>query len=160
MAASDAYPLDGSGSCAVLAAAVPNVRWQQQVTLFEQRLLRALLQWLAMCAHPVGCAAMAGLVEGEDVLHFADNKAANAGAVNGASSSPDMARIVSALHLRWVQLRISPWIEFVASKANLADLPSRVPDQGVAAATRLIRSMGAERVPFLLPPYRTWDGSA
>ena len=111
-------------------------------------------------AVPYFSPVVAGLVEGEDVLHFADNKAANAGAVNGASSSPDMARIVSSLHLRWVQLRISPWIEFVASKANLADLPSRVPDQGVAAATMLIRSMGAERVPFLLPPYRTWDGSA
>lgn len=117
-------------------------------------------------AEEVGIAApyfspeVAQLVRGEDVLHFADNKAANAGAVKGSSSSPDMARIVSALHLRWVELQISPWIEFVKSAANLADLPSRVPDQGVAQATALIRAMGAVRVPFKLPPYRTWDGSS
>ena len=71
-----------------------------------------------------------------------------------------MARIVSALHLRWVALGISPWVEFVKSGANLADLPSRVPDQGVAAATQLIRAMGAALVPFTMPPYRSWDGSA
>ena len=103
---------------------------------------------------------LAELIAGEDVLHFADNKAANAGAIKGSSASPDMARIVSALHLRWVALGISPWVEFVKSGANLADLPSRVPDQGVAAATQLIRAMGAALVPFTMPPYRSWDGIA
>ena len=103
---------------------------------------------------------VAELVQGEDVLHFADNKAANSGAIKGSSASPDMARMVSALHLRWVALQIAPWIEFVKSAANLADVPSRVPEQGVAAATRLLRAMGAVKVAFEMPPYREWDGSA
>ena len=93
------------------------------------------------------------------VLHFADNKAANAGAINGSSSSPDMARLVSALHLRWVALRISPWVEFVKSEANLSDLPSRVPDLGVQEATRVLRAMGAVRVEFTMPPFQRWDGA-
>ena len=88
-----------------------------------------------------------------DVIHFADNKAANAGAVNGGSASPDMARMVSALHLRWVRLRVSPWVEFVKSGANIADLPSRVPDVGVREATRVLRELGAMRVSFVMPPY-------
>ena len=62
---------------------------------------------------------------GKDVLHFADNKAAHAAAVNAWSRAEDLARIVSAMHARWKELGIDPWVEFVKSEANLADEPSR-----------------------------------
>ena len=86
-----------------------------------------------------------------DVLHFADNVAANTSAIKGGSSAPDMARIVAALHIRLVQESIRLWIEFVKSEANMADLPSR-------GQFDLIRTMGAQRVPFQIPPFRGWSG--
>ena len=39
------------------------------------------------------------------------------------------------------------------SGANIADLPSRVPDVGVREATRVLRELGAVRVAFVMPPY-------
>jgi len=87
-----------------------------------------------------------------DVIHFADNVAANSAIIKGGSSAPDMARIVAALHIRLVRQSIRLWIEFVKSEANLADLPSR-------GQFDLIRAMGARRVPFFIPPFRGWDGA-
>ena len=147
----------GGGKLAFAEAGLPS----DMVAFFEA--LRAKSTYICQ-AEEVGIAApyfseLAQSMEGRDVIHFADNRAANAGAINGASSSPDMARIVSALHLRWAELRVDPWVEFVRSKANIADLPSRVPDVGVAEATRLLRAMGAVRVPFVMPPYRVWGVS-
>ena len=84
-------------------------------------------------------------------IHFADNVAANTSVIKGGSSAPDMARIVGALHIRLVKESISLWIEFVKSEANLADLPSR-------AQFDLIHGMGAQRVPFQIPPFRGWSG--
>ena len=85
------------------------------------------------------------------VIHFADNVAANTSVIKGGSSAPDMARIVAALHIRLVKESISLWIEFVKSEANLADLPSR-------GQFDLIHAMGAQRVPFQIPPFRGWSG--
>ena len=61
-----------------------------------------------------------------DVLHFADNKGVNAGARRAYSAAADLARIVSALYKRWAYLGIDPWLEYVASAANLSDDPSTV----------------------------------
>ena len=41
-----------------------------------------------------------------DVIHFADNVAANTAVIKGGSSAPDMARIVAALHIRLVSKSI------------------------------------------------------
>ena len=59
------------------------------------------------------------------MLHFADNTAANAAAKRGYSSSPDLALLVSSMHLRIARLGIRIWIEFVPSALNFADAPSR-----------------------------------
>ena len=59
------------------------------------------------------------------MLHFADNKAADAAAVKGDSPAADLARIVGNMQRRWFELRIDPWVEFVKSEATLADEPSR-----------------------------------
>jgi hypothetical protein len=89
-------------------------------------------------------------LEGRCVLAFADNTAANAGAISGYSSSPAMARILSALHLRWARMRIRPWIEFVKSEANLADNPSR-------GDNTWAEKLGATRINFTFPPYAGWE---
>ena len=88
-----------------------------------------------------------------DVIHFADNVAANTAVIKGGSSAPDMARIVAALHIRLVSKSIRLWIEFVKSEANLADLPSR-------GEFDLICAMGASRIPFQIPPFRGWAGDS
>jgi hypothetical protein len=92
------------------------------------------------------------LLRGRYVLHFADNTAANCGAVNGYSASPSMARIVSALHMRWARMGTQAWIEFVKSEANLADDPSRG-EFGWA------KELGAEKIEFTFPPVEGWGDS-
>ena len=76
--------------------------------------------------------------------------------VDGFSSDEEIVEM--ELHLRWVRLRVSPWVEFVKSGANIADLPSRVPDVGVREATRVLRELGAVRVSFVMPPYVSFWG--
>ena len=87
--------------------------------------------------------------KGRDVLHLADNTAANCGVVSGGSRAPDMARIASAMRIRIAHLRIRLWVDFVKSEANFADDPSR--ENFV-----LLREMGAIEVRFVMPPYRGW----
>ena len=89
-------------------------------------------------------------IRGKDILHFADNKAANAGAAKGYSGAADLARIVSALHSRWAELGIDPWVEFVKSEANIADEPSR-------GFLDTLIAMGGVEVPFDFPPIEVWS---
>ena len=84
-----------------------------------------------------------------DVLHLADNTAANCGIVNGGSRQPDMARIVSAMRIRLARLRIRLYVDFVKSEANLADDPSREKFDDLHA-------LGAVEVTYSLPPYKEW----
>ena len=84
-----------------------------------------------------------------DVLHLADNTAANSGVVSGGSRAPDMARIASAMRIRIAHLRIRLWVDFVKSEANFADDPSR-------ENFTLLLEMGAIEVKFVMPPYREW----
>ena len=87
--------------------------------------------------------------KGRDVLHLADNTAANSGVVSGGSRAPDMARIASAMRIRIAHLRIRLWVDFVKSEANFADDPSR-------ENFTLLLEMGAIEVKFVMPPYREW----
>jgi len=88
-----------------------------------------------------------------DVLHFADNTAANAAAIKGYSSAPDLAHLVASLHLTFARGRTRFWLEFIRSKANPADAPSR--EDGDLS---LIESLGAKRIPFRIPQLFGWDG--
>ena len=94
-------------------------------------------------------ASLADSFAGADVVHYADNKAANGGAVSAYSAAADLARIVSALHARWAVLAIDPWVECVKSGANLADDPTR------GRMARLL-AMGSVFVPFELPAVEAW----
>ena len=84
-----------------------------------------------------------------DVLHLADNIAANSGVVNEGSRAPDMARIACAMRIRIAHLGIRLWVDFVKSEANFADDPSR-------KTFVLLQEMGAIEVRFVQPPYREW----
>ena len=95
---------------------------------------------------------LADSLRGQQVIHFADNVAANCGAIGGGSSSPSMGRIIHALHMRWAFERINPWIEFVKSEANLADDPSR-------GDMTWAEGLGAVPIEFVFPPCGGWDDS-
>ena len=65
------------------------------------------------------------VLRGRRVLHFVDNTVALSKAVHGYANEPDMAAVVNALHACDAALQCDSWYEWVPSKANVADLPSR-----------------------------------
>jgi len=60
-----------------------------------------------------------------DVLHWVDNTSAIFGLYKGYSASDDSSRLIQIFHLLMAKLNFRTWWEYVASKANIADLPSR-----------------------------------
>ena len=58
-------------------------------------------------------------------LCFVDNTVALSKAVHGYANEPDMAAVVNSLHACDAALACEAWFEWVPSKANVADLPSR-----------------------------------
>jgi len=66
------------------------------------------------------------VLKDRQVLSFVDNTVALSKAVHGYANEPDMAAVVNSLHACDAALRVDAWFEWVPSKANVADLPSRV----------------------------------
>ena len=83
------------------------------------------------------------------VVHYIDNMSAMAALVKGYSRALDSARIVHALHAWNAGVRVSAWFEYVPSKANIADLPSR-------SEFRLLNRMRSEDVGVRLPGVEDW----
>ena len=71
--------------------------------------------------------SMPDVLRGRDVLHWIDNTSAKAALVHGYSGAPDSSRLVHLLQAWNVGLRARTWYEYVRSKANPSDEPSRVP---------------------------------
>ena len=65
------------------------------------------------------------LFVGRCVNHFIDNTVALSSLVHGYSGRPDLAKMVNAFYLQCAGLRASVYFDYVPSKANIADLPSR-----------------------------------
>lgn len=85
-------------------------------------------------------------------LHFIDNQGALGILCRGSSSHAPMGRLAHQTAARQSALKARVWYEYVASKANIADLPSRL-DARLAA--RLLRARFGKRVvhrPLVLPP--------
>ena len=83
-------------------------------------------------------------------MHWIDNTAALAGIAKGYSSKPDSARIIHAFHALGVKLDVDTHFEYVASEANVADLPSR------GEFEFLEHNLGSTLVPLTIPPLDTW----
>ena len=60
-----------------------------------------------------------------DVIHFIDNVGALVGIAKGYSRDIDSARLIHFFHSIAAAVNTNVWFEFVASGANIADLPSR-----------------------------------
>ena len=84
------------------------------------------------------------LFAGRSVNHFIDNTVALSAFVHGYSGKPDLAKMVNAFYLQCAGLRASVYFDYVPSKANIADLPSR------NKFDILINELDAIFFPFLL----------
>lgn len=62
---------------------------------------------------------------GQHVIHWIDNESAVYALAKGYSGAPDSARVVNLFHTTASRLGVTPWIEYVHTDDNLADLPSR-----------------------------------
>ena len=88
---------------------------------------------------------------GRKVNHFIDNTVALSALVHGYASKPDLAKGVNVFYLQMVALRASVYLDWVPSKANIADLPSR--SEFAALRAELVGMPGALSHPDpLIPP--------
>jgi len=65
------------------------------------------------------------LFHGRQVAHWIDNTVALSALVHGYAGKPDLAKAVNVFYLQMVGLRARVYFDYVPSKANIADLPSR-----------------------------------
>ena len=94
--------------------------------------------------------------EGCDVIHYIDNTSALYGLAKGYSSIPDSAAIIRAFHVANISLVANVWFNYVATKANVADLPSRGALAEMARALRSFLpsfSLRDDVVELVLPPH-------
>jgi hypothetical protein len=96
--------------------------------------------------------SMPDLFRGREAIHWIDNTSAISCLLHGYSGKLDSALLVNAFHLFNAGLRVRVHFEYVESKANVADLPSR------QEFTYLLLSLAARRVPTFIHPAGTWGG--
>jgi hypothetical protein len=72
------------------------------------------------------------LFAGRKVTHYIDNTVALSALVHGYAHKPELAKTVNVFYAQMLGLRTSVYFDWVPSKANIADLPSR----GAFAHTR------------------------
>ena len=87
------------------------------------------------------------LFAGRSVNHFVDNTVALSALVHGYAGKPELAKSVNIFYLQTVALRTAVYFDYVPSKANIADLPSR----------RMFEQLASELVGLrrTSPPHRT-----
>ena len=78
------------------------------------------------------------LLAGRKVMHWIDNTVALSALVHGYSGKPDLAKSVNIMYLQMAALRTSIYFDYVPSKANIADVPSRLFDQPDLLRTELL----------------------
>ena len=105
--------------------------------------------------------ALPDVFRDRQVIHFIDNTWALAALVKGYASAIDSGLIVNAFHAQSAALRADVFIEYVRSKANIADLPSR---GALCELRRVLRRLGmlsaAVRVAASFPPLSSWHAPA
>ena len=83
-----------------------------------------------------------------------DNTGALSNLIHGYASRPDCGRLVNALHLALAALQMQTWFEWVPSKENVADVPSR--EDSDLELIEILEGAGLEgafdEVEFVFPP--------
>ena len=104
---------------------------------------------LELLAVVVALLTFPDLFAGRLVHIFVDNEAAKSNLISGYSPHPDSARLVHEYHVQVAHLTCYPWLSFVYSQDNIADLPSR-------ASFQLLRRLKAVRRDAVLPSLHSW----
>lgn len=95
----------------------------------------------------------------EAVVHFIDNTGALSNLIHGYAYLPDCGRMVNAVHLALARLRCKVWFEWVPSKANIADVPSR--EEGDDEIFEELAAAGLphefDEVELRIPPFASWS---
>ena len=100
--------------------------------------------------------SMPEALAGPDVLHWIDSTSAKAALVHGYSGMPDSARIAHAFHAWNMGLAARVWFEYVPSKANPSDEPSRVDISGQRFCMCESPEISSNPVPLVFPPVARW----
>lgn len=83
------------------------------------------------------------------VHFFIDNTVALSAFIHGYARKVDLAKLANAFHLQLAGMHTSAYLDYVPSKANIADLPSR-------NEFELLIRLGGTRVPVIIPPLSSW----
>ena len=98
---------------------------------------------------------------GRQVIHFIDNTSACAALVKGYSACMDSGLLVNAFHAFNVGLRADVFFEYVRSKANIGDLPSRLAmDELWQTFVTLGVAARARELPMVMPKFGDWYAPA
>jgi hypothetical protein len=96
--------------------------------------------------------SLPNLFRDRQVIHWIDNTSAISCLVHGYSGKADSALLVNAFNLFNAGLKARIHYEYVESKANVADLPSR------REFAYLLQVLGSEPVHMEIPDAGTWSG--
>ena len=96
------------------------------------------------------------LFAGRKVNHFIDNTVALSALVHGYAGKPDLAKVVNVFYLQLNALRASAYIDWVPSKANIADLPSRGAWAELASELAGIPGAAADPDALVVPTVAAW----
>jgi hypothetical protein len=120
------------------SALVPE--WLMQKFRPRQQYIGQLEVLAAVAAYTsnTGAEGTRGSLRGRDVVHFIDNTGALFGLQKGYSGDLDSARLIHVFHAAVAAMGVNPWLEFVPSGANIADLPSR-------GEFSLLQELGSEK---------------
>ena len=83
-------------------------------------------------------------LRGRDILHFIDNTGALFGLAKGYSGDDDSCRLIHQFHCVLGAIDANVWLEYVASGANISDLPSR-------GEFALLLELGSTRFETVMP---------
>ena len=92
-------------------------------------------------------------LKGSSPIHWIDNTSAIATLIKGYSGAPDSARLLHAFKAFAFGFGADPWFQWVPSKANIADMPSR-------HDFSLLDELEATRRDVVFPPFPAWDSEA
>ena len=130
----------------------------------QLEMLAAVAVYYSMAHHP----ELASHLRDAPVMHYIDNYSAVSALVKGYASAIDSARIVHAFWALVAGLGFVPWLSYVRTKGNIADVPSRLLETRSASEEAafaaelafLTTELKAEYMETVLPEVADWPTMA